>query len=285
MKYTNGFSKSLTTTLLLTLILLFGHFLSIHGQSQTNSNSDSQSLSATPIFDEAFKAFNEKDYKKAAELGLYSATHEDLENKDFHRLAYRWTAGADVLNNDVEKAFEHLEKVFSLGYGENGECVALERDSNLEVLHNYPKWNSVINSCYRNFFEFVKSNGDSPEVLLLKVQDQANRFDSKITFSVLLANDTKRRAKMKRLLTTKKVKTFLDYHSAALIFQHSGNSNDIKLARILAEKRFNLQKPLKILAEADNSLQIQPTAFYGRRESRKSTEHSLVRQILPLRKL
>lgn len=65
-------------------------------------------------------------------------------------------------------------------------------------------------------------------------------WDDKDEVESLRQKDSKRREKTKELIQNGNLSSGLDYHHAALIFQHGETTEDYKLAHELAEKAVNL---------------------------------------------
>lgn len=81
---------------------------------------------------------------------------------------------------------------------------------------------------------------DSEELKEIYKQDQAERKTAKIDWKVVSKNDSLRRVRIHELLEVKKVHTSLDYHNAAMVFQHGRDSSDYGMAVKLMRKSVEL---------------------------------------------
>ena len=61
---------------------------------------------------------------------------------------------------------------------------------------------------------------DNLELLQIYQKDQSERQKENIDWKILLRQDSLREIRVKQLLDSNKVRTSLDYHNAAMIFQH-----------------------------------------------------------------
>ena len=64
--------------------------------------------------------------------------------------------------------------------------------------------------------------------------DQAARRGGDIDWAVVNAQDAERRSAVMRILVAGEVRTAQDYYNAAMIFQHGGSEEDIRLAHAFA---------------------------------------------------
>ena len=81
---------------------------------------------------------------------------------------------------------------------------------------------------------------DSEELKEIYKQDQAERKTAEIDWKVVSKNDSLRRVRIHELLAAKKVNTSLDYHNAAMVFQHGRDSSDYGMAVKLMQKSVEL---------------------------------------------
>lgn len=61
---------------------------------------------------------------------------------------------------------------------------------------------------------------DNLELLQIYQKDQSERQSENIDWEILLIQDSLRQIRVKQLLDSNKVRTSIDYHNAAMIFQH-----------------------------------------------------------------
>ena len=81
---------------------------------------------------------------------------------------------------------------------------------------------------------------DNEELKELYKTDQTARKTDKIDWEIVSKNDSLRRVRIHELLDAKKVNTSLDYHNAAMIFQHGKDSTDYGMAVQLMQKSIDL---------------------------------------------
>jgi tetratricopeptide (TPR) repeat protein len=81
---------------------------------------------------------------------------------------------------------------------------------------------------------------DNPELIAIYNSDQSDRKAEVIDWAMVAKNDKVRRAKVNALLSANKVRTALDYHHAALIFQHGTNFLSYRKAIELMKKSIEL---------------------------------------------
>lgn len=255
MKITN---KYLIIYLLSIIVCIWG--ITDYCRAQKTSidakNNSSGNEPSRPIFAQALKAFGEKNYKLAAELGAKSADTEGRNDNDFLITINWWTSRAYGLDNNADKSFEYLERAVDLGYGKDGAFLALKFDFVRKILYDNPKWNDLVNRSRNNFVKNVSENGDSLEIQLLKVEDQYERNwlptfleenpnNKKQILQNLFQKDKARQRKLKGLVKAKKLRSYNDYMASALIFQHSINLQDLKLAAKLAQQAMQLAQDNK----------------------------------------
>ncbi len=81
---------------------------------------------------------------------------------------------------------------------------------------------------------------DNPELMKIYEADQADRQTDNIDWSVVSKRDSLREVKIYQLLDSNKVQTSKDYHNAAMIFQHGGDSTAYGMAVKLMRKSIEL---------------------------------------------
>lgn len=81
---------------------------------------------------------------------------------------------------------------------------------------------------------------DNAELAEIYEQDQADRQTDKINWKVVSKRDSLREVRIYQLLDSNKVRTSLDYHNAAMIFQHGGDSTAYGMAVKLMRKSIEL---------------------------------------------
>jgi len=81
---------------------------------------------------------------------------------------------------------------------------------------------------------------DNTELIEIYKNDQADRQTDIIDWSVVSKNDSLREVRIYQLLDSNKVKTSKDYHNAAMIFQHGGDSTAYGMAVKLMQKSIEL---------------------------------------------
>ena len=81
---------------------------------------------------------------------------------------------------------------------------------------------------------------DNPELMEIYEADQADRQTDNIDWSVVSKRDSLREVRIYQLLDSNKVQTSKDYHNAAMIFQHGGDSTAYGMAVKLMRKSIEL---------------------------------------------
>lgn len=81
---------------------------------------------------------------------------------------------------------------------------------------------------------------DNEELKEIYKQDQAERKTANIDWKIVSVNDSLRRVRVYELLDAGKVNTSLDYHNAAMVFQHGRDSIDYGMAVQLMQKSVDL---------------------------------------------
>lgn len=81
---------------------------------------------------------------------------------------------------------------------------------------------------------------DNEELKEIYKQDQAARKTANIDWKIVSVNDSLRRVRVYELLDAGKVNTSLDYHNAAMVFQHGRDSIDYGMAVQLMQKSVDL---------------------------------------------
>ncbi|WP_298518944.1 tetratricopeptide repeat protein [uncultured Kordia sp.] len=81
---------------------------------------------------------------------------------------------------------------------------------------------------------------DNEELKTIYKQDQGDRKERPIDWKVVSKNDSLRRVRIHELLKEDKIHTSLDYHNAAMIFQHGRDSVDYGMAVKLMRKSIEL---------------------------------------------
>lgn len=75
---------------------------------------------------------------------------------------------------------------------------------------------------------------DNPELARMFAEDQAARRADEIDWSVVSQQDAQRRSAALAILETGEIRTQQDYYNAAMIFQHGGSAEEIRLAHSFA---------------------------------------------------
>lgn len=81
---------------------------------------------------------------------------------------------------------------------------------------------------------------DNEELIEIYNADQADRQTQPIDWNIVSKNDSLREVRIYELLDSNKVRTSLDYHNAAMIFQHGGDSIAYGMAVKLMRKSIEL---------------------------------------------
>lgn len=81
---------------------------------------------------------------------------------------------------------------------------------------------------------------DNEELKEIYKEDQAERKTANIDWKIVSVNDSLRRIRVYELLDAGKVNTSLDYHNAAMVFQHGRDSIDYGMAVQLMQKSVDL---------------------------------------------
>jgi tetratricopeptide (TPR) repeat protein len=102
----------------------------------------------------------------------------------------------------------------------------------------------TLGSCKENkdtkSFESEEQIADNNELIEIYKNDQADRRVANIDWSVVSKRDSLREVRVYQLLDFNKVKTSKDYHNAAMIFQHGGDSIAYGMAVKLMRKSIEL---------------------------------------------
>lgn len=85
---------------------------------------------------------------------------------------------------------------------------------------------------------------DNPEIEKLFQEDQADRKQSPIDWSVVEPRDAARRVRVRQILDAGQARTARDYYHAAMVFQHGEGAEDIKTAWDLARRAVELDPDL-----------------------------------------
>jgi hypothetical protein len=75
---------------------------------------------------------------------------------------------------------------------------------------------------------------DDPELVRMFSEDQAARRVENIDWEVVSAQDAERRSAVMSILLAGEIRTRQDYYNAAMIFQHGGSAEEIRLAHSFA---------------------------------------------------
>lgn len=81
---------------------------------------------------------------------------------------------------------------------------------------------------------------DNEELVVIYENDQADRKTANIDWSVISPRDKKRKIRLFEMLDSNLVRTAKDYHHAAMIFQHGGDSISYAMAVKLIKKSLEL---------------------------------------------
>jgi len=88
--------------------------------------------------------------------------------------------------------------------------------------------------------EVVEQASDNQELIEIYKNDQSDRRSENIDWSAVSKRDSLREVRIYELLDSNKVNTALDYHNAAMIFQHGGDSTAYGMAVKLMKKSIEL---------------------------------------------
>ncbi|MFV0387393.1 MAG: hypothetical protein ACK5NT_01455 [Pyrinomonadaceae bacterium] len=202
------------------------------------------------IIREATDAYRQQNYRLVHELGrkYFSIENED-ENIDKNDLKYFFfiVGESSILVEDNKFALLLLGKAIDLGYGTGREYAILLVDPKFKQIRPKSTWKGLLKRSCKNFRDLAVSNGDNPEATLLYQTDQVERavlVPELIRQNRLSENDVKdgikrdtaRRKKMRKLLSSGRLKSANDFYAAAMVFHHSANIKDTKLANSLAKK-------------------------------------------------
>jgi len=108
---------------------------------------------------------------------------------------------------------------------------------------------------------------DNPELAEIYKNDQADRQVDEIDWSIVSVNDRKREKRIYEILEAGEAKTANDFHNAAMIFQHGGDSEAYGMAVKLMTKALELDpsgdKWLLAAATDRHLLSIDKPQIYG----------------------
>lgn len=115
--------------------------------------------------------------------------------------------------------------------------------------------------------ETEKQLTDNIELIEIYQNDQSNRQTDNVDWSVVSKRDSLRRKRVYELLDSSKVRTSNDYHNAAMVFQHGGDSvaygMAVKLMRKSIELDSTANKWLLAAAIDRNLLSRNKPQIYG----------------------
>jgi tetratricopeptide (TPR) repeat protein len=119
---------------------------------------------------------------------------------------------------------------------------------------------------------------DNKELQSLFEEDQLDRQNlNSIGWEIVLKNDSLRKIKLYKLLNSNNIKTSLDYHNAAMLFQHGGDTISSSMAIKLIKKSIELDSTTSkwlLAAAIDRDLMFKnKPQIYGTQYSR--SENSL----------
>ncbi len=117
---------------------------------------------------------------------------------------------------------------------------------------------------------------DNNELIEIYRNDQADRQTDHIDWSAVSKRDSLREKRVYELLDSSKVRTSKDYHNAAMVFQHGGDSIDygmaVKLMRKSIEMDSTANKWLLAAAIDRNLLSRNKPQIYGTQYQKMGTD-------------
>jgi hypothetical protein len=150
-----------------------------------------------PMGDPAFAAYNAKDWAKCAELYAKQTTPDALYNG----------ACCAALDGKKDDAFARLDKVVAAGFR---DLAHIEKDTDLDSLHDDPRWAKVLEGVKANVTKFeasIKEPALRKELLALREEDQEARsamiktqMKDEAAKKRVEAIDTKATARMKEIV-------------------------------------------------------------------------------------
>ncbi|MEM8599031.1 MAG: hypothetical protein AAGF99_03840 [Bacteroidota bacterium] len=143
-----------------------------------------------------------------------------------------------ALAGDREQAFVYLQQSLDAGWR---DVEQLQSDSDLDTLHDDPRWADVVAGTEANEAAYAASiNGELYEMY---TNDQAERFAlmrGELTWDVVTPNDNRRRARVYEMVEAGEIVAAADHLHAAMIFQHGRDSTDYRNARDFAQRAYDL---------------------------------------------
>jgi tetratricopeptide (TPR) repeat protein len=120
---------------------------------------------------------------------------------------------------------------------------------------------------------------DNQELIEIYKNDQADRQTDNIDWNVVTKRDNSREVRIYELLDSNKVQTSKDYHNAAMIFQHGGDSTAYGMAVKLTRKSIELDSTANkwlLAAAIDRHLLSKgEPQIYGTQYQKKNGEGEL----------
>jgi len=141
-----------------------------------------------------------------------------------------------VAGND-QRAFAYLNRAVDDGLKDSD---FMETDTDLQSLHEDPKWDAVLDKAKKALEEYFESN--NRELYDMVKQDQADRSVpiESMDRDAVSARDKERRDRLEDMLKNREVMSADDHVRAAMIFQHGGGPGNYLLAEYLALRAVEL---------------------------------------------
>ncbi len=235
------------------MIFIIESNIAYFSQTLSTNRTDIQ-VKISQIIEQANKAYEEKNYRLVHDLGVkYLSIENNTQNikKDELKYFFFIIGESSILIRNDEMALQFLKRAIDLGYGKDREYAVLLVDPKFKQIRPKNAWKRLLNKAEANFTNSAVSAGDNPKAVLLYQIDQAERVllvpelirQNSLSEKDIrngIKRDSVRRKKMRKLVDSNQLKTTRDFYAAAMVFHHSGNIQETKLANELAKKSLHL---------------------------------------------
>lgn len=146
-----------------------------------------------------------------------------------------------ALGGRGEAALVLLGRATEAGFRDTG---AMRRDADLAALHELPGWTAALAAVEAAEARFTARV--QPELYRMYVEDQADRHQQPIDWSVVSQRDEERRRRAAELIAAGELEQPEDYLHAAMVFQHGTEPADYERARDLARRAAEMDPDLRL---------------------------------------
>ncbi len=181
-------------------------------------------------------AYDQKQYAECARL--YAEADQAGGGQGQGAGSIYDAACCQSLAGDRDAAFRSLRRAVDLGFKDASH---LQKDSDLEPLHDDPRWAEVVSQAQAKQAVYLKTL--NAELYQLYQEDQGDRSagDSrKIDWTQVNVRDAARRDRVRQILEAGGATVSDDYFHAAMVFQHGPEAADAQRAHQLSLKAAEL---------------------------------------------